>query len=60
MPRRAPALFGRPTRVEPGHRLRFVIAASDGAYFGNRGVKPVTVVSVPHDTGAPHLPVTGG
>jgi putative CocE/NonD family hydrolase len=32
-------------RYEKGHRLRFVIAASDDAYFGNRGIKPVTVVS---------------
>jgi predicted acyl esterase len=47
-------------RYEPGHRLRFVIAASDGAYFGNRGVKPVTVVSAPDDTGVLRLPVTGG
>ncbi|MGW0476857.1 CocE/NonD family hydrolase [Streptomyces coeruleorubidus] len=31
-------------RYETGHRLRFVIAASDDAYFGNRGIKPVTVV----------------
>lgn len=32
-------------RYEQGHRLRFVVAASDDAYFGNRGIKPVTVVS---------------
>ncbi|WP_030242466.1 CocE/NonD family hydrolase [Streptomyces sp. NRRL S-455] len=32
-------------RYRPGHRLSFVIAASDDAYFGNRGVKPVTVIS---------------
>ncbi|MFI9610168.1 CocE/NonD family hydrolase [Streptomyces sp. NPDC052023] len=43
-------------RYERGHRLRFVIAASDGAYFGNRGVKPVTVVSAPGDTGVLELP----
>ncbi|MGX1134345.1 putative CocE/NonD family hydrolase [Streptomyces glaucescens] len=47
-------------RYPQGHRLRFVIAASDGAYFGNRGVKPVTVVSAPGDTGVLRLPVTGG
>ncbi|MDG9717751.1 CocE/NonD family hydrolase [Streptomyces sp. DH24] len=46
-------------RYEPGHRLRFVIAASDGAYGGNRGVKPVTVVSAPDDTGVLRLPVAG-
>jgi predicted acyl esterase len=46
-------------RYESGHRLRFVIAASDDAYFGNRGIKPVTVVSGPHDTGVLRLPVTG-
>ncbi|MER6346815.1 CocE/NonD family hydrolase [Streptomyces sp. NPDC001595] len=47
-------------RYEPGHRLRFVVAASDDAYFGNRGVKPVTVVSAPDDTGVLRLPVTAG
>ncbi|MDN3021918.1 CocE/NonD family hydrolase [Streptomyces sp. S.PB5] len=44
-------------RYEKGHRLRFVIAASDDAYFGNRGIKPVTVVSSPGDTGVLELPV---
>lgn len=44
-------------RYEAGHRLRFVIAGSDTAYFGNRGVKPVTVVSAPQDTGVLELPV---
>ena len=44
-------------RYEKGHRLRFVIAASDDAYFGNRGIKPVTVVSAPQDTGVLQLPV---
>ncbi|MFE0098704.1 alpha/beta fold hydrolase [Streptomyces sp. NPDC059009] len=44
-------------RYETGHRLRFVIAASDGAYGGNRGVKPVTVTSEPGDTGVLDLPV---
>ncbi|MFE1550072.1 CocE/NonD family hydrolase [Streptomyces sp. NPDC058718] len=43
-------------RYEAGHRLRFVIAASDTAYFGNRGIKPVTVVSEPGDTGVLELP----
>ncbi|WP_444473158.1 CocE/NonD family hydrolase [Streptomyces inhibens] len=47
-------------RYEPGHRLRFVIAASDSAYAGNRGVKPVTVTSTPEDTGVLELPVTQG
>ncbi|MCX5052696.1 MULTISPECIES: CocE/NonD family hydrolase [unclassified Streptomyces] len=47
-------------RYEKGHRLRFVIAASDDAYFGNRGIKPVTVVSAPRDTGVLQLPVVGG
>ncbi|MFB6850048.1 CocE/NonD family hydrolase [Streptomyces sp. NPDC056373] len=46
-------------RYETGHRLRFVIAASDDAYFGNRGVKPVTVVGGPRDTGVLRLPVAG-
>ncbi|GGT06954.1 hypothetical protein GCM10010254_29350 [Streptomyces chromofuscus] len=44
-------------RHERGHRLRFLIAASDGAYFGNGGVKPVTVVGAPDDTGVLRLPV---
>ncbi|MFJ1622779.1 CocE/NonD family hydrolase [Streptomyces sp. NPDC088190] len=47
-------------RYEAGHRLEFVIAASDSAYFGNRGIKPVTVVSAPEDTGVLELPVVGG
>ncbi len=47
-------------RYEKGHRLRFVVAASDDAYFGNRGIKPVTVVSAPEDTGVLRLPVVGG
>ncbi|MFG2141149.1 CocE/NonD family hydrolase [Streptomyces sp. NPDC048650] len=47
-------------RYEPGHRLRFVIAASDTAYAGNRGVKPVTVTNAPEDTGVLELPVTHG
>ncbi|MFM9372270.1 CocE/NonD family hydrolase [Streptomyces sp. Da 82-17] len=44
-------------RYEKGHRLRFVIAASDDAYYGNRGVKPVTVTHEPGDTGVLQLPV---
>ncbi|MET7473371.1 CocE/NonD family hydrolase [Streptomyces sp. NPDC005648] len=47
-------------RYEKGHRLRFVIAASDDAYFGNRGIKPVTVVGAPGHAGVLRLPVTGG
>jgi putative CocE/NonD family hydrolase len=46
-------------RYEKGHRLRFVIAASDDAYFGNRGIKPVTVVSAPGRAGVLELPVAG-
>lgn len=46
-------------RYETGHRLRFVIAASDDAYFGNKGIKPVTVVSGPGNTGMLQLPVAG-
>jgi predicted acyl esterase len=46
-------------RYEKGHRLRFVIAGSDDAYFGNRGVKPVTVISAPGQTGVLRLPVVG-
>ncbi|WP_078624299.1 CocE/NonD family hydrolase [Streptomyces monomycini] len=44
-------------RFEPGHRLRFVVAASDNAYFGNRGGKPVTVRSSRERTGTLELPV---
>lgn len=47
-------------RYETGHRLEFVIAASDDAYFGNRGVKPVTVTAAPDDTGVLELPVVKG
>ncbi|MFF3286292.1 CocE/NonD family hydrolase [Streptomyces sp. NPDC003023] len=47
-------------RYETGHRLEFVIAASDTAYYGNRGVKTVTVVSAPEDTGVLELPVVPG
>jgi predicted acyl esterase len=47
-------------RYQKGHRLQFVIAASDDAYFGNRGIKPVTVASAPGNTGVLELPVLGG
>ncbi|WP_329125303.1 CocE/NonD family hydrolase [Streptomyces sp. NBC_01465] len=47
-------------RYEAGHRLEFVIAASDDAYVGNKGIKPVTVVSAPGSTGALELPVVSG
>lgn len=47
-------------RYETGHRLEFVIAASDTAYFGNRGIKPVTVTSAPEDTGTLELPLVNG
>ncbi|MGW3558986.1 CocE/NonD family hydrolase [Streptomyces sp. NPDC000963] len=47
-------------RYETGHRLEFVIAASDTAYSGNRGIKPVTVVSAPGSTGTLSLPLVRG
>ncbi|MEV6943436.1 CocE/NonD family hydrolase [Streptomyces sp. NPDC051172] len=47
-------------RYQKGHRLQFVIAASDDAYFGNRGIKAVTVASAPGNTGVLELPVLGG
>ncbi|MFH9727332.1 CocE/NonD family hydrolase [Streptomyces sp. NPDC017254] len=47
-------------RYEAGHRLELVIAASDTAYSGNRGVKPVTVVSAPEETGTFELPLVRG
>ncbi|MFD8236534.1 CocE/NonD family hydrolase [Streptomyces sp. NPDC059696] len=46
-------------RYGTGHRLRFVIAASDDAYVGNRGVKPVTVINGPGGTGVLRLPAVG-
>ena len=46
-------------RYEAGHRLSLVVAASDDAYFGNKGVKPVTITSAPGDTGVLELPVAG-
>ncbi|WP_086830578.1 CocE/NonD family hydrolase [Streptomyces sp. NRRL B-24572] len=47
-------------RYETGHRLEFVVAASDTAYSGNRGIKPVTVVSDPESTGTLSLPLVQG
>ncbi|WP_369147458.1 CocE/NonD family hydrolase [Streptomyces sp. R44] len=47
-------------RYESGHRLEFVVAASDTAYSGNRGIKPVTVVSAPESTGTLSLPLVRG
>jgi len=47
-------------RYEAGHRLEFVIAASDDAYYGNRGIKPVTVTSTRKDAGVLRLPVVNG
>jgi putative CocE/NonD family hydrolase len=47
-------------RYEAGHRLEFVVAASDDAYYGNRGVKPVTITAAPEDTGVLELPVVRG
>ncbi|MFJ4965152.1 CocE/NonD family hydrolase [Streptomyces sp. NPDC088729] len=44
-------------RYEKGHRLAFVIAAGDTAYFGNRGIRPVTVALAPEDAGVLRLPV---
>ncbi|GAB2791618.1 CocE/NonD family hydrolase [Streptomyces daliensis] len=44
-------------RYEAGHRLEFVVAAGDAAYYGNRGIKPVTLTSTPSDTGTLDLPV---
>jgi putative CocE/NonD family hydrolase len=47
-------------RYAAGHRLRFVVAASDDAYYGNQGVKPVILTSAPGATGVLDLPVVGG
>ncbi|MGW0311172.1 CocE/NonD family hydrolase [Streptomyces flavidovirens] len=47
-------------RYAAGHRLEFVVAASDDAYYGNRGIKPVTITSAPEDTGVLELPVVRG
>ncbi|MFG3281960.1 CocE/NonD family hydrolase [Streptomyces sp. NPDC048111] len=47
-------------RYEAGHRIEFAVAASDDAYLGNKGIKPVTVVSAPADTGTLQLPVVSG
>ncbi|MFF2653327.1 CocE/NonD family hydrolase [Streptomyces sp. NPDC058045] len=38
-------------RYEAGHKLRLVVAASDTAYFGNKGMKRVTVTNSPSDKG---------
>ncbi|MEU6391586.1 CocE/NonD family hydrolase [Streptomyces sp. NPDC046939] len=46
-------------RYEKGHRIQFVIAASDDAYGGNKGIKPVTVASAPGKAGTVELPVVG-
>ncbi|WDV55613.1 CocE/NonD family hydrolase [Streptomyces coeruleorubidus] len=46
-------------RYQTGHRLRFVIAASDDAYFGNKGIKPVTVVSDEDELHLLQLPTVG-
>ncbi|AYG79479.1 hypothetical protein DWB77_01594 [Streptomyces hundungensis] len=47
-------------RYEAGHHIEFAIAASDDAYLGNKGVKPVTVVSAPGSPGTLQLPVVNG
>ncbi|WP_395365384.1 CocE/NonD family hydrolase [Streptomyces sp. YH02] len=47
-------------RYETGHRLELVIAASDTAYSGNRGIKPVTVSGAPGDPGTLELPLIRG
>ncbi|MGW1866093.1 CocE/NonD family hydrolase [Streptomyces mauvecolor] len=54
------ALPGIAHRYEAGHRIEFVVAASDDSYLGNKGIKPVTVVSAPGDTGTLQLPVVRG
>ncbi|MGW2858442.1 CocE/NonD family hydrolase [Streptomyces sp. NPDC001205] len=54
------ALPGIAHRYEAGHRIEFAVAASDDAYLGNKGVKPVTVVSAPGETGTLQLPVVSG
>ncbi|MFV6031846.1 CocE/NonD family hydrolase [Streptomyces sp. NPDC056264] len=47
-------------RYETGHRLELVIAGSDTAYSGNRGIKPVTVVDAPGNPGTLELPLVQG
>ncbi|MFJ5137190.1 CocE/NonD family hydrolase [Streptomyces sp. NPDC088707] len=47
-------------RYGTGHRLELVIAGSDTAYSGNRGIKPVTVVGAPGDPGTLELPLVQG
>lgn len=54
------ALPGIAHRYEAGHRIEFAVAASDDSYLGNKGIKPVTVVSAPGDTGTLQLPVVSG
>ncbi|MFJ8310379.1 MULTISPECIES: CocE/NonD family hydrolase [unclassified Streptomyces] len=54
------ALPGIAHRYETGHRIEFVIAASDDSYLGNKGVKPVTVLSAPDGTGTLQLPIVNG
>ncbi|WP_199846425.1 CocE/NonD family hydrolase [Streptomyces sp. CB01201] len=54
------ALPGIAHRYEAGHRIEFAIAASDDAYLGNKGIKPVTVESAPGDTGTLQLPLVSG
>ncbi|MFH8369870.1 alpha/beta fold hydrolase [Streptomyces sp. NPDC018031] len=53
------ALPGIAHRFGAGHRLSLVIAASDTAHYGNRGVKPVAISSAPDAAGVLELPVTG-
>ncbi|QFR96525.1 CocE/NonD family hydrolase [Streptomyces tsukubensis] len=48
-------------RFAEGHRLRFVVAASDDAYYGNTGTKRVTVSGTAGTpAGTLRLPVDGG
>ncbi len=47
-------------RYETGHRLEPVIAGSDTAYSGNRGIKPVTVFGAPGGPGTRELPLVQG
>jgi putative CocE/NonD family hydrolase len=50
-------LPGLVKRWPAGHRIRLVLAASDGAYAGNATVLPVTVHSDPATPAVLHLPV---
>jgi hypothetical protein len=47
-------------RIEAGHRIRLVLAASDAAYAGNAAVLPVTVSANPKKPDVLVLPVTSG